>query len=544
MLQAQGGQHRLDLRNYNSNNSMVRAHGWLFCIAGCMMAMAQPTTQKPGRIEGNVVNSVTGAGVKKAEVTLNGGPSNRGGITDATGHFAFETVAPGQYWIQVNCQGYVFPPGTNGQKPVKVAEEQEVKDLAVKMVPLGVVSGVVRDQDGEPMVHVMIQGLRFVYVNGRRQLNQTAFSSTNDRGEFRMFDLQPGKYYLQAMPLRMARMFPEGTVTNLSKEVYTATYYPSGVDVSQAAAQEVKAGEELSGLEFRLKKVVAFHIRGRAVGAAAGEGGGNVQVYRDGRPAAIGAGLQPDGAFDIQPVTPGDYTLLAYKSNGKVQTVARQSIVVSDHDVNDVTLTLEPGATIKGSITVEGGDPAGPLQVALETTTAAISGGQSHEDGSFTIDNVPPEIYRVTVGGPIAGKYVKSIQFDGQPAPDGLVDLTQQRSGNLQIVLGSDGGKITGTAAPSSIVTATPQDGPVRADQFHLSMSDPNGNFQFQGLAPGKYLVLAWESNDGNSMEIPELRKQFESKGAKVTLSANGNESVQVTVISVADMVEAIQKLP
>ena len=32
-------------------------------------------------------------------------------------------------------------------------------------------------------------------------------------------------------------------------------------------------------------------------------------------------------------------------------------------------------------------------------------------------------------------------------------------------------------------------DGPIRADQFHVSTSDPNGNFQFQGLAPGKYLI-------------------------------------------------------
>jgi uncharacterized protein (DUF2141 family) len=524
---------------------MVRAHGWLFCIAACMTAMGQTTTQKPGRIEGAVMNSVTGAGVKKAEVTLNGGSSNRGAITDATGHFAFESVTPGQYSIQVNCQGYSIPPGLDGQKPVKVGEEQDVKDLSVKMVPLGVVSGVVRDQDGEPMVHVVIQGLRFVYMNGRRQLNQTAFSSTNDRGEFRMFDLQPGKYYLQATPAGMAGRLPAGTVSNLANEVYPTTFYPGGVDVSQAAAQEVKAGEELSGLEFRLKKMAAFHIRGRALDAAGGEGGGNVQVYRSGRPATIGVGLQPDGAFDLQPVTPGEYTLVATKNNGKVQKTARQSMVVSDRDINDVTLTLEPGATIKGSIMVEGGDPPGPLQVSLETTNAAVAAGKVNEDGSFTIENVTPEIYRVVVGGLIAGKYLKAIQLDGQPVPDGLVDLTQRRGGDLQIVFGSDGGKITGTTAASTLITATPQmDGPVRADQFHLSMSDPNGNFQFQSLAPGKYLVLAWESNDGNSMEIPELRKQFESKGAKVTLSANGNESVQLTVIPVADVAEAMQKLP
>jgi hypothetical protein len=50
---------------------------------------AQPTpTQKPGRIEGSVTNSITGAGVKKASVAMNG-PAHRTVITDATGHFSF-----------------------------------------------------------------------------------------------------------------------------------------------------------------------------------------------------------------------------------------------------------------------------------------------------------------------------------------------------------------------------------------------------------------------------------------------------------------------
>src|SRR5258707_994170 len=144
---------------------MVRTHGWLFCIAGCMamgQTVAPPGTQKPGRVEGTVTNSVTGAGVKKAEIALNGngGSAARGAITDATGHFAFENVAPGQYSMQVNCPGYSFPPGTNGQKLLKVGEEQEIKDVFVKLVPLGVVSGIVRDEDGQPMARVQIQGLR------------------------------------------------------------------------------------------------------------------------------------------------------------------------------------------------------------------------------------------------------------------------------------------------------------------------------------------------------------------------------------------------
>jgi hypothetical protein len=167
------------------------------------------------------------------------------------------------------------------------------------------------------------------------------------------------------------------------------------------------------------------------------------------------------------------------------------------------------------------------------------------DDGTFQLTNLEPGTYVVRVMSPLSGKYLKSIQFAGQEIPDGSIDLTHVHSGEIHIVFGSDPGQLHGTTSPSTLVTVTPiTDGLIRPDQFLGRMADQNGNFQIQNLPPGKYQVMAWESNDMNSMQIPEVRKQLDGKSVHVTLEANGNESAQLTPISIAGLDAALQKLP
>ena len=550
---------------YNACSGMNRAYGTLLLTVAVhgYVAMAQTTVLKPGRVEGNVTNSVTGAGVKKAEIAMNGGAgSARGATTDATGHFAIENVQPGKYWIQLSCPGYAFPPGASQQKPVSVAEDQEVKDIALKLMPLGVISGRVRDEDGEPMIHVQIRGMRYVYINGRRQLNQTAFSNTNDLGEFRMIDVQPGKYLLEALPQPMGRGVAQSAITDFGNQIYPPTFYPGGIDLNQATSQEVKAGEEVNGVEFRLKKMASFHARGRVIDVqepSQDEERGIrtiVQVLRTGRVSNMARAVQQDGSFDIPDLVPGEYTLMAFRNDGQTQVAGHYLLSVSARDVDDITITMESGVSIRGSITVEGTPTAGQLsgiRVSLEPSDSSAPGigmngglpGGVKDDGSFELRDVTPAAYVVNVGGAVAGKYLKSVKFNGEERADGIIDLTHQHGGELQLVFGGDPGQIHGTTTASAFITALPVvDGLIRRDQFRTTMSDQNGNFQLLNLAPGKYSVSAWESQDLSVVQIPEIRQQLEGKAAKVTLGANGNESVQVTVIPSADLEEALRKLP
>jgi hypothetical protein len=402
-------------------------------------------------------------------------------------------------------------------------------------------------------MHAQIHAMRYVYNNGRRQLQQTGFATSNDLGQFRLIDLQPGKYYVEAYPPGAPRMVSDDMISDLGDMTYPPTFYPSGIEPSKAAPQDVKAGSELGGIEIRMKKTASFHIRGEVAGGKGGEGI-MMQLNRVGTMQGQGRPVKPDGSFDIPEVVPGEYVLTVVVNHEKSMEVARETVVVSDRDLDDVKLALQPSLTISGSVSVEGTPDASqhlPF-VNLEPADAGRvmpiggAGGPVKADGTFELANLAPQAYNINVqSGGAAGKYVKSIQFAGQDVMNGFIDLSHVRSGEIHIVMGADAGQINGTTSPSVFVGAVPvADGPLRRDQFQGSNSDANGNFRLQNLAPGKYLVFACDFSNVNYLRIPELRAQLESSAVRVTLSANGNESAQVTAIPAAEFAEALRKLP
>src|SRR5207237_8260974 len=56
------------------------------------------------------------------------------------------------------------------------------------------------DPDGKPMRGAFVRVSRGTYNQGELSLNSVQRLQTNDLGEFRFFNLEPGPYYLQALP--------------------------------------------------------------------------------------------------------------------------------------------------------------------------------------------------------------------------------------------------------------------------------------------------------------------------------------------------------
>src|SRR5215469_15779477 len=74
-------------------------------LAMLMIALRIGSAQSAGSIEGVVVDSVTGAPIKKATVYI--GPVSAGGIpTDGEGKFLFVDLAPGRYGVYTHKSGY------------------------------------------------------------------------------------------------------------------------------------------------------------------------------------------------------------------------------------------------------------------------------------------------------------------------------------------------------------------------------------------------------------------------------------------------------
>ena len=262
----------------------------------------------------------------------------------------------------------------------------------------------------------------------------------------------------------------------------------------------------------------------------------------------------------------GSYALLSQRQEGGAPVYARKSINVGDQDVDDVVLVLAPGFDISGSVVVEGAPAVAPkpdtsqpapqprrLQVTFQSMEriGPMPRAVVEDDGTFVLHNVVASVYQINAfGGP--GQYLKTIRFGDRDIPNAEIDLTQQSSGSLKLVFGTDGGQIDGTvqnksgdsAAGIMIMVVPREEFEARGDLFKQAMTDQSGHFHVQDIPPGNYKVFAWEEYDYMTARSPEVRKVFESRAASVSVGANGRESIQVKAISAEDVAAEKGRLP
>jgi len=163
------------------------------------------------RIEGAVVDAITNqplAGVQVSLARTAGQPPIA--ITKKDGRFALEKVEPGQHRVLATKENYV-PGRAEGRKmsgnpglSVTVSAGQPVKGLLFRLVPSGSIVGRVVDSRGKPVPKTQVAVARFTYdENGERVLSRVPGVlpvGVNDRGEFRLIELDPGAYHIEVQP--------------------------------------------------------------------------------------------------------------------------------------------------------------------------------------------------------------------------------------------------------------------------------------------------------------------------------------------------------
>ncbi len=66
--------------------------------------------------------------------------------------------------------------------------------VRLEMAPMASVSGHVIGADGRPAAHAHVLAAEIAYQNGVKVLNQVQGVETDERGNYRLFWLPPGKY--------------------------------------------------------------------------------------------------------------------------------------------------------------------------------------------------------------------------------------------------------------------------------------------------------------------------------------------------------------
>ncbi len=521
-------------------------------------AVADPN-QKPGRVEGRVVHAKTGEPLRKATVTLNlrgpRGGSARSITTEADGRFAFETVTPGTYELAAERTGYLrqsyTPPGPGrASSSLSVASGQNLTGLEIKLMPHAVVAGKVLDADGEPMQGAVVSVMRVNSLGGRMRAAPVESEVSNDLGEFRVYRLPPGRYYLAAS--RSRRMGPEERGSGGQRESYVTTYYPGSTDLAGATLLQLAAGQEVNGLTIQLRRSPVFTVRGKVVNMPANSRPQSLRVFlRPGERDAVqmmspggSGGVSSDGAFQIDGVQPGHYLLAALLTEREPVTLGSLQLTVGASNVEDIAFPLSEPVTVMGSVRMENGDPAtnaASARVLLAMTNPMFGGRKEAalKDGTFRMERVSREPAYVTMSGLPSGLWVRSVKMGNRELPGGLVDLSGSALlAPLEIILSDKVGAVEGTAsadgqpAAGGWVSLVPEPYPVgRADLVRVANIGDGGAFRLEGVPPGEYRVFAWEEEARDSFGDPELLKKFEGASVKVSVKENATERVELKLV-------------
>ena len=325
-------------------------------------------------ITGSVVTADTGQPVRHAYLratsgTLRGG---RATVTDADGRYQLDGLPAGRYTITASKTGFVSV--SYGQRrvlesgtPLEIADGETLKKVDLALPRGSVITGQVVDEVGEPLAGVSVRAMRHEYRQGERRLTIVGTDTSDDRGQYRIYGLAPGTYYVSAVArfIDGGRGFRRGRGrgTQLVEQDmgYAPTCYPGVTTGAQAVPLTLGVSEEMTGISFGVQLVPTVRVTGVVLSpSGASTSRAAVSLVPDGEGQAFGGTLLnaqtgTDGAFTVRNVPPGRYLAIA-RSGGRRSAnplFAMQSITVDGQEIGGLIMMLAAGASVTGTVVFE-----------------------------------------------------------------------------------------------------------------------------------------------------------------------------------------------
>ena len=445
-------------------------------------------TQLPagtGIIAGRLVaDDANGQPIRRARVTANSTDRavGRTTTTDDDGRFVFTELPGGRYLLQASKAAYVTTaygatkPGRAGT-PVALAEGQKIVDLTMKMPRGGVVTGRVFDQSGQPAAGVNVRLLRYGFqaLTAERTLFSSPGATTDDTGTYRVYGLSPGDYVVAALP-------PIGGWRVAD----------DGAEVRQLTAED-------------LRRALA--------------------------PSSAPAPQERPGTVDYAPVFfPGTPDVAASTT---VTIVAGE-----EHRSLDIQLRLALTARIDGRVIGPPGVPLPALKVKLTNALRPMTGSIGAQDdatldsnGTFHFVGVLPGSYTIIVL-PGTGEGPSNPNNDALWARADVVidghdltvplELQPSLSAFAKLVFeGSVPPKAQDLATVRWVLQRYGSGANLNGPQARI---DPDGRMVFNGLMPGRHLLISLNSPvlNGWSLKSSVVRGK-ESVDGSVDVQAGGD---------------------
>jgi len=336
-----------------------------------------------GRVLAKAGTPVEGASVSArtvgGEARMKGAWGNDRSLPDGT--YTLDGLRPGTYKLEVSTDKAVAP--KDGYK-VEVADGATVqKDLVLEET--GSIKGTVVDGEGKPVSSISAMARSLA---GQTQWRDND-NKTDENGTFTIDGLRPGDYRVMAQRSWMSQLRKPGT-TDDAEQGERVT-----VRANQTATVRIVIESQAGVITGTVKDSSGFPVADAFLSAAresdaAGASKTTVQQTRwswDDKPVLTAT----DGTFTLTKLSPGMYTVRAYRKGGG-EAVAEHVAIGGT-----ATLQIKPTGSIAGTVKTASGAPE-EMSVVLRDLVSGFSRRESffRTDGRFSLPDLPKGKFQLT----------------------------------------------------------------------------------------------------------------------------------------------------
>jgi hypothetical protein len=423
-----------------------------------------------------------------------------------------------------------------------------LQNIDFALPPGAVVTGRIIDETGEAIAHVSVSLERRRYIDSARRLVAESGSSTDDRGEFRIFGVPPGDYVIVAR-------FDATDLGSRDRVRYVPTYYPGTPVASEAQRVTVGPGQEVPGITIALARAATATVRGiiRSSGHAPFGPFTFVIAREISGPQAYGqtatAIAAADGSFAIAGLLPGTYFVEARSPSGS--EFASKEVVVEGSDVAGVTLMLSKGATARGGIRFDTGDPPQGLRASqvfviptfvdpvADHQMADMSGGPpvTHDDWTFELHGLRGRGF--IRAATMSDWQMKRVRREGVDVTDTPLDFATDIDGieiELTQLLTTVSGGVSddrgGVALDATVIVFAdePEKWGPHSRFIESARPDQRGRFTMRSLPPGRYVAIAVGYLEPGEERDPDVLERWRQRGTLVTLSEGETHELDLRI--------------